>query len=644
MHWQILLTLSLCLVFCGCDSARVEVGPKIAPSAPTVPPAPIKRAGNPSFDNELANHLPAGFPIYAAIGNLGDFARFVSPPVEAVPGEIFGQSIAAISTTTGLASQLRIINKALVEKGYVKASVLEALAGPTVLAAGPSDDGEGLGRYVVVTAKDVGSSRLFDTWLAEIAVVEPFSLSGMAATTDLMGRRFVFEQGGMLIAAPVGSAIVFASDEDCLRGALEARAGSRSRLCESPMVKALEWRVEQQARAFLLLDLPALVGLTPAFPSEAGRKVQLMQGPKKPSLLFRGVKGLAVELVEEKGALVCHAKALLDPESERARSLKEQLARSALVGPRLVGESASIYFGMTYEFAKLTSFSALNDLSAVPGTVGGLAQGVSSRAESLAHTCGVSWERDFIPWVGYELSLFGHWELRYPQIGCILATRDAKKTAQVLVGVRERLAAQGRIFAEKTVGDRSVFYTRYQGADPREFEPVVAVTDDFFVASSGRRPLESLFQEREKLEGTPGIGLLMHLFAGRLQWCLRVDTRLLLRLIEAERGRAAVLTPVNHGLCTKNLLAIERGETHPQVVHCPSGGAYLLNEGVARCSLHGSFSEPERPRQALERRTEVIDSFRRRYRSLCVGAGLVSDDLFQCTVVLPRFEEEGEGE
>jgi len=371
------------------------------------------------------------------------------------------------------------------------------------------------------------------------------------------------------------------------------------------MVKALRPRVQAGARAFVMADLPALVGRPPAFASVAGAVVRHTARPTdRMAGLVGRLGGLALELVDGKDAMVVNAKVTSRPGDGDLSPLAAIPLDACLVGPRVGGE---------------TAIAAGRD-----------------RVGSAIGDLGVDFVRDVKPWVGDELSLFFVWELKYPQAAALISTRDANRCVELFTRLRDVLERQGHVFASRMVGEHRVYYTRYPGSDPQELEPCLTVTPDFLVLATGRRAIESVLSEREKLEGTADYCTALAGLGRRMQYALRCSTRLLDRLIEPEERRLALMTPENHGACNANLVGIEQGTQHPLLARCPSGGVYAFDGATATCSIHGTVAAPRVPAVDLQARLSTVRFVRKTFGSVTVGVARVAEDLLTTTVVLQQ--------
>ncbi len=617
----------------GCSEEEVKVGPPLVKKHGTTEAGKVTNAatatsvsGGPTFDKTLSSFVPAGFSLYASAADLSSLKDHLTHgPFDKEQLHLLRASMPT-SLSTGLASVVTELNEIAISNKLANSSVLELCLGGFVFAAAP-DVEKGSARFLFVANRTGAMVSLFDKFLPAQRDGKKHELANKQVVRETLLRG-----GSSLFSCTNGAFQIVASDKDVLMAALKAAEGKVPGMAKAPLLVALKPRLDKSARAYMIADLPALVGHKPAFPSVPGAVVKFSGPPPKAPSVLAQLGGLALELVEGRKSLVLNAKVIEAPGGKFFQTLTSYGATENVIGPQIIGESVPFCLGLLTDVEKLFSFSPLASLPPSPMTsaVGNM----SARAEVMAKEYSLSFEKDIKPWIGKEISLLFLWELRYPQVALMIGTKDATQCVALFGRLRETLEQKGFIFAKRTVGSHSVYYTRYQGADPREFEPCLTVTPNFLVLATGRRALDALLVEQEKVEGTPGFCSVLQHLKGKLHYCARFSTRLLDRIIEPHERSLTLMTPANHGLCNANLVAVEGGKTHPMLARCPSGGSYSYDGTTAYCSVHGTITDPKVPTLHLKARIRTVKYFRTRFQSIAVGAAKMSDDLYQISIVL----------
>ena len=636
---RLLVLLSLvCLVFTltkGCSDTEVQVGPPLVQKgAQPKPQAKVsKPQGGPTFDKTLSCYVPAGFSLYASAGDLS----FMKEHIKGSPLDKDQLHLmrAAIPTTlsTGLASVVTEINEVTRSNKLVNSSILELCLDGFVFAAAP-DVEKGSARFIFVANRSSAIIKLCDELLPKLRDSKKHQLGKEAV------REIELRCGGSVFLLSREKFQIVASDLDVVDGALKAAAGKVNKMDSSPLVKAVKPRLNTAAKGYLIADGPALVGHKPAYPSVEGAHIVFKPKERKAPSVLAKLGGLGLELHQGRKSVVINAKLFAPKDSSIFKSLASFSATENVKAPQIIGESIPFCLGSLTDVESLISLSPLAALPASPVT--SAVASMSERAKGATKDFGVTFEKDVKPWIGKEVSLLFLWELRYPQIALLIGTKDATQCVSLFNKLRDTMEGKGYIFASRTVGSHRVYYTRYQGANPREFEPSLTVTPNFLILASGRRAIDALLVEQEKIEGTPSFCTVLEQLQGKVHYCARFSTRLLDRIIEPHEQKLTHMTPANHGLCNANLVAIEGGKTHPMLSKCPSGGSYHYDGSEAHCSVHGTISSPRIPSLELKARLQTVKYFRTRFQAVTIGAAKMADDLYQATFVLqesPKDED-----
>ena len=611
----------------GCSEEEVKVGPPLVQKSPS--PKPVSKTkspsmGGPTFDLTLSSYVPAGFSLYASAGDLA----FMKEHLQGGPFDKDQLHLmrASMPTTmsTGLASVITEVNEVTRSNKLTNSTILELCLDGFVFAAAP-DVEKGSARFIFVANRSRDIVRLCDDLLPKLRECKKHELIGEKVDEILLHCR-----NSIFLLSKEKFQIV-ASDLDVIEGALKAAAGKVTKMSDSPLIKAVKPRLDKAAKAYLIADAPALVGHKPAYSSLPGAHIVFNPKEKlEPSALAK-LGGLGLELHQGRRSIIVNAKLCAPKGSTIFNSLASFSAQENVQAPQIIGESIPFCLGTLTKVEDLLSFSPLKALPASPIT--SAVSNMSERAQGAAKEYSLSFEKDIKPWIGNEISLMFLWELRYPQAALLIGTKDASRCVALFNKLRETLEAKGYIFASRTVGAHRVYYTRYQGADPREFEPSITVTPNFLILATGRRAIDALLVEQEKVEGTQSFCTALEQLQGKVHYCARFSTRLLDRIIEPHEQKLTQMTPANHGLCNANLVAIEGGKAHPMLSKCPSGGTYHYDGKEAHCSVHGTISSPLIPSLELKARLSTVKYFRKRFQAVTIGAAKMADDLYQATFV-----------
>jgi len=148
------LVAFVCLA--GCADSSVQVGPPLVsarpPVAATAAPRPaspvVAPVDGPTFDGELGRFVPAGFTLYAALGDLGPYRHYLTEgPLDRQNLHVLRASLPT-SLSTGLAAVVTEVGEASAAAGLIRTTVLELGADGFAFAAAP-DATVGQARFLV---------------------------------------------------------------------------------------------------------------------------------------------------------------------------------------------------------------------------------------------------------------------------------------------------------------------------------------------------------------------------------------------------------------------------------------------------------------------------------------------------------------
>ena len=309
-------------------------------------------------------------------------------------------------------------------------------------------------------------------------------------------RKIHLSQDLSVFSTKCESTFIIASDMEIIKGAIGCGTLYRD-ITYSPLYKKLRPFIGLDACGYVCCDFPALVSGHRAFPSVDGA-VQMAIGPvtQRKSALFKTVAGAAFSFSESDDSSISVSGTVV------RRNHPSEPHQGTVLSPRLAGETIDSLLSVSLEPAKMAeSWSMLQSVLPDRGTMA--VNTAIDRFTSFLVSSNIDFDKDLKPVLGTEAALILSWKIRYPQLALLLSIEDSKKWSALMTEFREKLVSDGYVFGEKNIGEYPVYFTRDQSVSPEILEPAFVITPEFLILASGRRVLDSILIEQEKLEGTP---------------------------------------------------------------------------------------------------------------------------------------------